>query len=89
MMTEEWSKDLGGHLERVYRFLDLSPVSNDQMKLITTKDRYNKGKGYKTTGPMLPQTRKLLYDFYKPFNEELVTLLGDVRFLRWNDYPDR
>lgn len=27
-------------------------------------------------GDMLPKTRKLLTDFYKPWNEKLVTLLG-------------
>ena len=29
---------------------------------------------------MWPQTRQLLDDFYRPYNEKLATLLGDDRF---------
>lgn len=33
---------------------------------------------------MLPQTRKLLEDFYAPFNAKLAQKLGDDRYL-WSD----
>ena len=32
------------------------------------------------TGSMLPETRELLYQFYKPFNERLANVLGDELF---------
>ena len=32
-------------------------------------------------GDMLNQTRKLLEDFYRPFNEEMCRLTGDTSFL--------
>ena len=31
--------------------------------------------------PMLPETRRLLDDFYRPFNVKLAELLGDTSFL--------
>ena len=31
-------------------------------------------------GKMKEETRRILYDFYKPFNEELAELLGDEKF---------
>ena len=36
-------------------------------------------------GNMLPETRLLLNDFYRPHNEELVKLMGDPKFL-FNDW---
>ena len=32
-------------------------------------------------GDMMPETRKLLTDFYAPYNKQLVKLIGDERFL--------
>ena len=32
-------------------------------------------------GPMLPETKKLLYAFYQPFVRRLAAMLGDRRFL--------
>ena len=31
-------------------------------------------------GEMMEETRKILYDFFKPFNEELARLAGDQKF---------
>jgi N-acetylgalactosamine 4-sulfate 6-O-sulfotransferase len=30
---------------------------------------------------MLPETRQILSDFFRPFNQQLVKLTGDTRFL--------
>ena len=38
----------------------------------------------KTQMEMLPETRAILSEFYLPFNEMLVELTGDRRFL-WED----
>lgn len=32
-------------------------------------------------GPMLPETRQLLQDFYEPFNQALAELVGDQELL--------
>ena len=44
----------------------------------------NVGQNYETVGPMLPETIKILNEFYKPFVLRLSELLGDERFL-WKD----
>ena len=31
-------------------------------------------------GEMMEETRKILYDFFKPFNEEMARLSGDEKF---------
>jgi N-acetylgalactosamine 4-sulfate 6-O-sulfotransferase len=33
---------------------------------------------------MLPETRRMVQQFYKPFNERLAKLLGDPYFVLWN-----
>lgn len=38
----------------------------------------------KAVGDMLPETRKLLTNFYRKYNEQLATMLGDQRFL-WQE----
>lgn len=49
---------------------------------INDKKVLNQRKSEQTMrGPMLPETRKLLDDLYRPFNEKLADLLDDQRFL--------
>jgi hypothetical protein len=38
-------------------------------------------KSKKKAGPMLAETKAILVDFYRPYNEELTMLLEDDRFL--------
>ena len=33
---------------------------------------------------MLPETRRLLVDFYRHFNQDLAQLLNEPKFLEWN-----
>ena len=49
-----------------------------------TRDMVNVGRNYDTVGPMLPETIRVLNEFYKPFVLRLHQLLGDDRFL-WKD----
>ena len=53
---------------------DLTQAEYDRMTTVkranTQSDRYPK---------MLPQTRKMLQDFYAPFNQRLAKLLQDDR----------
>ena len=37
-------------------------------------------KSKKRAGPMMPKTRELLVDLYRPYTEELATFLKDDRF---------
>ena len=40
--------------------------------------------GHHNVGPMLPETKKILQEFFRPFIARLAVLLGDSKFL-WND----
>ncbi|KAK7504792.1 hypothetical protein BaRGS_00003820 [Batillaria attramentaria] len=64
-------------------FSDL--VSEDTMAEIESAKEANVGRLSQTFGPILPATKSLLDDFYRPFNRRLAQLLGDDRFL-WEDY---
>ena len=56
-------------------------LSDQKMAEITQMDRSNTRRTeQKAIGTMKDETRKLLYDFYKPFNDELARLLNDQRF---------
>ena len=56
-------------------------LSDQKMDKITKMDRSNtKGPRKEAIGSMKDETRNLLYEFYKPFNEELARLLHDQRF---------
>ena len=67
------------HSERNISFSER--LSDQKMDKITKMDRSNtKGPGKEAIGSMKDETRKLLYEFYKPFNEELARLLHDQRF---------
>jgi len=66
-------------MRNLFKFLGLSPLTDDQLTKIATNRHINE----QTVGkpPMLPSTRKLLQEFFKPFNEKLAHLLNDDRFL--------
>ena len=49
---------------------------------IATASKANVGRH--NVGPMLPETKKILHEFFQPFIKRLAALLGDQKFL-WND----
>ena len=75
--TEDMSNDIAGTLKTIYRFLDLPQLGDEIMEKITRLPRKNEGIKSK---PMLPETKKLLIDFYRPYNKMLVKLLGSAKF---------
>lgn len=76
LRTEDISQNI---CNEVITFLDLKP-HDETCKLL--QEKQNEQKKYPA---MLPQTRKLLSEFFQPFNKKLVELTGDSRFL-WEDY---
>lgn len=76
LRTEDISPNI---CNKVITFLDLRP-HDETCKLL--QEKQNEQKKYPA---MLPETRKLLSDFFQPFNKKLVELTGDSRFL-WEDY---
>ena len=59
---------------------DLTQAEYDRMTTVkranTQSDRYPK---------MLPETRKMLQDFYAPFNQRLAKLLQDDRWVMYHE----
>lgn len=58
-----------------------------QMQKIVNSEEYAHNKGPKRSMPpgrpaMLPEARKLLDELYRPYNELLVKLLGDPKFVK-------
>ena len=55
-------------------------VDRDQVKVSSKQRNPRKPKDVKK-GPMLPETKQLLDDFYRPFNTRLAHLLNNERYL--------
>ena len=80
LRLEDLSRDPHLFMRRVTRFLgvaDMKPISTRWLRT----HRENQQKKH---AAMLPETRALLSHFFRPFNQQLVELTGDQRFL-WED----
>ena len=86
--TEELKKKPADVVREVYKFLEISPLSDKLLTNIVKVQHINEQNFLHNTVDqtfeMLPSTRDLLLKFYKPFNEKLAQLLNDSRFL-WKD----
>ncbi|KAK7504794.1 hypothetical protein BaRGS_00003822 [Batillaria attramentaria] len=81
---EDLSANVTGEMTKIFEFLELDPVNQETMAEIESAKRANVGTLSRKFGPILPATKSLLDDFYRPFNRRLAQLLGDDRFL-WED----
>lgn len=78
LKLEQFSKNTTESMKQVFSFLGLASVEKSQLRKIADPDKHanTRTKKAQKVGDMLPQTRTLLEDFYRPHNEELVKLLG-------------
>lgn len=84
MRTESYAQNLGRHLLKVFKFLDLPlPTESLLQKMVYMPVSYHTRKKDKA-GPMLPETRALLQDYVQACNRDLADLLGDDAF-SWKD----
>ncbi|XP_071950350.1 carbohydrate sulfotransferase 15-like isoform X2 [Antedon mediterranea] len=81
LRTDEW-RNCTSELPKIYHFLELNPLSDDQILSICSEQQRNTNAA-KKVGPMLSKTRLLLNEFYRPFMEDLAEVLGDTRY-SWN-----
>ncbi|XP_067908909.1 carbohydrate sulfotransferase 15 [Heterodontus francisci] len=82
LRLEEHAADLKKSLRRVFEFLNLGNLTEQQEAAIINKPASNTRRPKdRSLGPMLPETRRILEDFYGPFNEKLALLLNDDSFL--------
>ncbi|KAK3598413.1 hypothetical protein CHS0354_005507 [Potamilus streckersoni] len=77
LKTEDYIKDVRATLVKVFDFLQLEFPPLQSQSSMLSKEKINKRT---KTFDMLPATRKLLQDFYRPYNDRLWKLLGDERF---------
>ncbi|XP_076437345.1 carbohydrate sulfotransferase 15-like [Babylonia areolata] len=82
---EDYSPNIPVELERIYRFLELSPLTKTELDDIGAINIVNAGKNY-DVGPMMNKSLFMLQAFYKPFNERLARLLKEERWT-WKDQP--
>ncbi|KDD72994.1 hypothetical protein H632_c2653p0, partial [Helicosporidium sp. ATCC 50920] len=86
--TEDYQKDGRGYMLRVLDFIGMERPDDETLDA-ALEGHYNEGnrKRDDVTGcdsqrkPMLPETRAMLEDFYKPHNARLARLMGDDRYL--------
>ena len=60
-------------------------LNSTELQAITLPEVHNRGQHYSRTGPMLKETRTLLDDFYRPYNQLLANLVNDPDLL-WMEY---
>ena len=86
--SEDYKVDISGTLMRVFDFLNLESLSIHELQRIADLTKANQSSGKSAlegkARDMLPETRRILTDFYRPYNKMLAELLSDERFT-WND----
>lgn len=86
--SEDYSHNITSHLKQLFHFLDVVDLKGRDITMISKRARvYETGKK-KKMGPMLNRTRQLLDEFFQPFNEELVDILNDTKYL-WKDTKEQ
>ncbi|NWI90027.1 CHSTF sulfotransferase, partial [Pitta sordida] len=82
LRLEDHASNMRYTMHRVFQFLDLGPLSEKQEALITKSPASNTRRPEdRSLGPMLPTTKAILRDFYRPFNTKLAQVLFDDAFL--------
>ncbi|KAH9520053.1 Carbohydrate sulfotransferase 15 [Bulinus truncatus] len=84
IQTEDYHNNTREYLRKVFDFLQISPLSDSELEKIVQEEIKYQTPIKKTIGPMLPETRAILEEFFARFNEDLASLMGDSRFL-WRD----
>nr|KAG5696141.1 hypothetical protein BaRGS_026500 [Batillaria attramentaria] len=76
---EDYSPNIPGELAKIYDFLELKPLSSQELQEIANMSIVNTGKNY-DVGPMNNKSYWMLNQFYRPFNERLARLLKDEKW---------
>lgn len=85
LRLEDYSENQLDYIKQIDKFLGLRELNQDEADEVTDQANYNSRKASdRELGGMHAMTRKTLQEFYRPFNEDLASILGDKRFL-WQD----
>ncbi|XP_066276669.1 carbohydrate sulfotransferase 15-like isoform X1 [Branchiostoma lanceolatum] len=84
---EDRSEDPRGTMTRVLDFLQLGPIESTSQKdaIFSLKKEHSRRPTDVQLGQMLPETQRILNEFYRPHNRQLAALLNDSRFLWQKD----
>ncbi|RUS85533.1 hypothetical protein EGW08_006741 [Elysia chlorotica] len=84
---EHYIKNKGPTMSAIFSFLELDPAPEKVLQKLGEKAPANTQNAdvYNVVGSMLPKTRKLLEDFYKPFQDELFNLIESGAFVLAKD----
>ncbi|XP_060575704.1 carbohydrate sulfotransferase 15-like isoform X2 [Ruditapes philippinarum] len=76
---EDFSNNTYSYMKQIFSFLEISTLkAKDLQKIADPNQHANKRrKKDKQAGEMLPETRKMLENFYRPHNDLLSKLLGE------------
>ncbi|ESO85320.1 hypothetical protein LOTGIDRAFT_221353 [Lottia gigantea] len=82
--TEDYSEDIETHIEQIFKFLEVEPISKSKMNKIESQKRSRVTKSKKRSSPMLLKTQKILDKFYERYNQQLAKLLQNANFV-WSE----
>ncbi|XP_060083042.1 carbohydrate sulfotransferase 15-like [Ylistrum balloti] len=86
--SEDYSQNISSHLKNIFNFLGVTELAEKDITKIATRSRAYQTPTKKKIGPMLNSTRHRLDIFFQPFNEELVEILRDEKYL-WLDTKEK
>ncbi|XP_061693340.1 carbohydrate sulfotransferase 15-like [Syngnathoides biaculeatus] len=85
LRLEDYAANLQGTLKKVFDFLNLGPFPEQVEMALTERPLSNTRRAAdRSLGPMLPSTLDLLWEFHRPFNRKLASVLDNSDFL-WSN----
>lgn len=85
LCLEDYSANVTVTIKKVFAFLGAGSLSEEVEAALENQPKFNTRRTADLdVGPMLPATKDLLQEFYKPFNQKLCALLDNKAFL-WNN----
>ncbi|GIL80774.1 hypothetical protein Vretimale_9126 [Volvox reticuliferus] len=83
LRTEDYKAAPREHIQAVIKFLGMRDLSDEETTTMMRLRRFNaQSEKYPR---MWPQSRKMLEDFYRPFNQKLARMMGDDPRFLWED----
>ncbi|KAJ8018677.1 Carbohydrate sulfotransferase 15 [Holothuria leucospilota] len=73
---EDWELNCTSILPKVYQFLELDALDREVIRKVCTTKPKNVNKKHTSVGEMLPTTKRMLEEFFTPYNEELAEYLN-------------
>ncbi|CAL1537273.1 unnamed protein product [Lymnaea stagnalis] len=81
LRTEDYHSNMKETLTKAFQFLQVPPLPEHDLDLLVKQKVIHETRLKKKAGPMYPETRALLDEFFYRFNQDLSQLLNDTRFM--------